>query len=74
MEDFIIDVSKIEELQTIKNRDELDTIFAKAHRTVVGGSAVQLTRKDAEGVANKFDEFTTEEDLAEYKKAVYKYL
>ncbi len=46
--------------------------FAK--RTIVGGSSVLLGRKDASKKWDQFDELTTEEDLEEYKKGVYKYL
>ncbi len=74
MFEFIINVSEIEELQTIENRDALDIIFTKAERTVVGGGIVSLVRKAADGKVSKFDEFSTEADLAQYKKNVYKYL
>jgi hypothetical protein len=74
MQDLIINVNEIEELQTIKNIDELDKIFTRAQRTVIGGGTVQLIRKEANGQSNKFDEITTEDDLAAYKKSVFKYL
>lgn len=73
MQEYIIDVAKIEELQTISNRNELDTIFERAKSTIVNGEKVQLVRK-LQGKAQKFDEFSTLEELADYKKAVYKYL
>jgi hypothetical protein len=74
MFEFIINVSEIEELQTIENIDALNIIFSKAERTVIGGGIVTLVRKTPDGKSSKFDEFSTEADLAEYKKAVYKYL
>ena len=74
MRDYEINVSKIEELQTIRDTDSLDHIFDRAYKTVVGGSAVVLVRKNGTGKAEKFDELTTEDDLAAYKDRVYKYL
>jgi hypothetical protein len=73
MQEYIIDVSKIEELQTISNINELDTIFERAKSTIVNGEKVQLIRK-LQGHPQKFDEFSTLEELADYKKTVYKYL
>lgn len=74
MFEFIINVAEIEELQTIENKDALDIIFTKAERTVIGGGIVTLARKTANGRISKFDELSTEADLAQYKKNVYKYL
>ena len=74
MRDYEINVAKIEELQTIRDLNSLDQIFDRAYKTVVGGASVILLRKNGTGKAEKFDEFTTETDLAEYKKRVYKYL
>ena len=74
MFEFTIDVAEIEELQKIENKDALDNIFTKAERIVIGGGIVHLVRKTSDGKSNKFDEFSTEADLAEYKKSVYKYL
>lgn len=71
MEQFIIDVREIEELQMIKNRAALDTIFIKAKTKITGGIPVWLVRGKRE---EKFDELTTEEQLADYRTAVYKYL
>jgi hypothetical protein len=73
MQEYIIDVSKIEELQTISNVNELNTIFERAKSTIVNGEKVLLVRK-SNGSLQKFDEFSTLEELAEYKKSVYKYL
>ena len=74
MEDFIIDVKKIEELQTIQDIPALDLLFEKAKRQVVGGGSVVLVRSQAKGKAERFDEFTNEADLEAYRKNVYKYL
>lgn len=74
MTDYEINVTQIEELQTIKDTDSLDQIFDRAYKTVVGGASVVLVRKNGSGKAEKFDELTTEDDLAAYKDRVYKYL
>lgn len=71
---YEINVTEVEELQTLHNTDELDKIFAKAQRMIVGGGSVVLVRRKADGSSDKFDEFTTVEDLAYYKERVYKYL
>ncbi|MFT3822989.1 MAG: hypothetical protein QM731_03680 [Chitinophagaceae bacterium] len=74
MEDYIINVGQIEELQTINDIQSLDQIFQRAKRVVVGGGIVALVRENRSGQADKFDEFSTLEDLEQYKKNVYKYL
>jgi hypothetical protein len=74
MRDYEINVTQIEELQTIKDTGSLDQIFDRAYKTVVGGASVILLRKNGTGKAEKFDELTTEGDLADYKERVYKYL
>ncbi len=74
MQDFKINVTEIEELQTINDTKALNQIFTKAKRTIVGGASVLLGRKDANQKWNQFEEITTEEDLEQYKKGVYKYL
>lgn len=74
MEDYVINVSNIEELQTINNIKELDKIFDKAKKTIVNGAAVLLVRKQMNGPASKFDELTTLTELDDYKNRVYKYL
>lgn len=71
---YKIDVSRIEELQTLNDRDELEKVFAKAQSTIVNGEAVILVRKDKAGHSQKFDEFSTLEDLDQYRKSVFKYL
>ncbi len=74
MQNFQINVSELEELQTIKDTESLDRIFAKGKRTVIGGALVVLIRKQADGTSVHFDEISTEEELKQYKKGVYKYL
>lgn len=73
MQEYVINVTEIEELQTIQNIRELDAIFYRAQQTLVGGERVILVRKAA-GQTEAFDAFTTLEELAQYKKQVYKYL
>lgn len=74
MQEYVIDVTRIEELQTISDTDELDRIFQRARQTIVNGEAVLLIRNKQGGAAEPFDKLTTLSDLAEYKKRVYKYL
>jgi hypothetical protein len=74
MQDYVINVTQIEELQILNDRDALDNIFERAQRVVVGGGAVILVRQQPNGQRDKFDSFTTEADLAAYKNNVYKYL
>lgn len=74
MNEYIIDVTKIEELQTIRNLNALELIFERAKRTIVQGGTVVLVRKTAEGQTIKFDKISNENDLGEYRKTVFKYL
>ena len=74
MNDYTINVTEIEEQQTIKNVDALEIIFARAKSTVVNGAKVILVRKGSDGKSNKFDEMDTLEALEEYRKGVFKYL
>lgn len=74
MQEYKINVAEIEELQTIKNTQALDRIFKDAKETIVNGEAVWLTRKQANGLLEKFDELSSLDDLKAYKKSVYKYL
>ena len=73
MQEYRIDVTKIEELQTVQDVDALDNLFAKAKSTIVNGEAVILFRT-ANGAKNEFDRLTTLEDLEAYRETVYKYL
>jgi hypothetical protein len=74
MLEYVIDVSKIEELQTLSDKGELEKIFSRARSTIVNGEVVVLTRQDRSGNSQKFDELTTLEDLDRYRKSVFKYL
>lgn len=74
MNDYTINVGQIEELQTINNTDELETIFTRAKSAVVNGAKVILTRKETSGKLNRFDEMDTLEALEKYKTQVFKYL
>lgn len=74
VQEYVINVTQIEELQTIRNREALNKIFTRARRMITGGGTVVLVRKYADGRSDRFDQFTTEEDLAAYKNTVYKYL
>lgn len=74
MNDYVINVTQIEELQTISNTDELEKIFGRAKSAVVNGAKVILVRKEASGKTNRFDEIDTLEDLDKYQKGVFKYL
>ena len=74
MEDYIINVGKVEEWQTIKDIASLDEVFQRAKRTLVGGGTVALIREQRNGTSYRFEEFTNLDDLEEYKKRVYKYL
>jgi hypothetical protein len=71
---YVIDVARIEELQILNDRDELERIFSKAQSTIVNGEKVILIRKDKKGSSQKFDEFSVMEDLNHYRKSVFKYL
>jgi hypothetical protein len=74
MDEYIIIVNKIEELQTLNDRDALDAIFKKAQATIVNGVLVALVRESSSGESYRFEEITTLEDLETYKKDVYKYV
>lgn len=74
MEDYIINVSQVEDLQMINDIAGLDTIFQRAKRTIVGGGIVAVVRQQRRGQVDRFEEFSTLEDLEAYRKNVYKYL
>ena len=74
MEDYIINVGKVEEWQTIKDLTALDEVFQRAKRTLVGGGTVALVREQRNGDSYRFEEFSNLEDFEKYKKNVYKYL
>jgi hypothetical protein len=74
MKTYVIDVSKIEELQNLNDKNELENIFYRANSTIVNGETVMLVRKNKNGGSEKFDEITTQEDLEQFRKRVFKYL
>ena len=74
MDDYIINVGKVEEWQMIKDVSSLDELFQRAKRVLVGGGTVALVRKLRNGDAYRFEEFTNLDDFEVYKKNVYKYL
>jgi hypothetical protein len=74
MEDFVIVVNRIEELQTIKDRQELELIFERAKRTIIGGQEVILVRENSDGQQYKFQAFSSEQDFEAYKKQVFRFL
>ena len=74
MPEYTINVSEVEDLQTISNVAELNKMFARAQSTVVQGGTVVLVRRTPDGSVYKFDEITTEADVENYKQMVFKYL
>ena len=74
MAEYTINVSEVEDLQTISNVAELNKMFARAQSTVVQGGTVVLVRRTPDGSFYKFDEITTEADVENYKQMVFKYL
>lgn len=74
MDEYTINVGKIEDLQVTKDMNELDKIFAQAKSKVVQGGTVVLTRENPDGSFYNVDEITTEADLTIYKDGVLKYL
>jgi hypothetical protein len=74
MEDYIINVGKVEEWQMIKDLPALDETFQRAKRVLVGGGTVALVRVQRDGSSYRFEEFTNLEDFEVYRKNVYKYL
>lgn len=74
MQDYEINVSEIEELQMISNREALERILERAKRTVIQGHIVYLVRRSADGSASRFDQLSTEDEIKAYSKAVLKYM
>ncbi|MEJ7913569.1 MAG: hypothetical protein WKF70_10470, partial [Chitinophagaceae bacterium] len=66
-------VTRVEELQMINNKTELDRLFTQAKSALVNGASVILYRKWGQEEA-PFDKITTEADLDAYHKIVFKYL
>lgn len=74
MQSYIINLNQVEELQMIKDSDELERIFNKAKSAIVQGEKVVIMRTDPGGAANKVDELSTEPELEKYKDEVMKYM
>jgi hypothetical protein len=74
MREYVIDVSEIEELQTLNDKDELENIFFRAKSTIVNGEKVILVRKNKKGKSEKFDEISTEDELEQYRQRIFRYL
>jgi hypothetical protein len=74
MEDYVINVGKVEEWQMIKDISSLDEMFQRAKRVLVGGGTVALMREQRDGSSWKVDEFSNLDDFEAYRKNVYKYL
>ena len=74
MAEYTINVSEVEDLQTISNVAELNKMFARAQSTVVQGGTVVLVRRNPDCSVYKFDEITTEAEVENYKEMVFKYL
>lgn len=70
MEDYRIDVAKVEEYQMIQNRDMLDKYHERAKSAIVNGASVHLFRGKDKIV---FDTITTLEDLESYFDGIFKY-
>lgn len=74
MTPYVMDVAKIEELQTLNDKDELENIFFKARSTIVNGEKVLLVRKNKNGKTEQFDAISTEDELEKFRQKVFKYL
>ncbi|MBS1603102.1 MAG: hypothetical protein JST42_10580 [Bacteroidetes bacterium] len=74
MEDYVINVGKVEEWQMINDISSLNEVFQRGKRVLVGGGTVALVREQRDGSLWKVDEFSSLEDFEKYKENVYKYL
>jgi hypothetical protein len=74
MKEYDINITQVEEYQTIKNIADLEQILARAQSTIVQGGVVNLIRENPDGSSYKFEEITKEDDLRSYKESVMKYL
>ena len=74
MPDLEINVTQVEEWQTLGDRDALEQLFARAERVIIGGGEVILVRAKGKGKGERFDTITTEDDLKTYREQVFKYL
>jgi hypothetical protein len=74
MDDYVINVGKVEEWQMIRDISSLDEVFQRAKRVLVGGGTVGLERVQRDGATWKVGEFSNLEDFETYRSIVYKYL
>jgi len=74
MQEYIIDVTQVEEWQTINDIAALEQIFQRAKSTIVTGEPVVLVRSNRQGARQRFDVLTTLEDLDRYRTSVFRYL
>ena len=74
MEDYVINVGKVEEWQMVNDISSLNEVFQRAKRVLVGGGTVALVREQRDGTSWKVDEFSNLEDFEKYRENVYKYL
>ena len=74
MDDYIINVGKVEEWQMVRDISSLDEVFQRAKRVLVGGGSVVLVRDQRDGTTWKVGEFSNLEDFEAYRKNIYKYL
>ena len=74
MEDYTIVVNQIEDLQTTKDIQTLESIFEKAKRTIVGGNDIILVREDRNGARHQYNVISNEKDFINYREQVFKYL
>ena len=54
--------------------EALEKIFSKAKSVIVNGEKVVLVRKTATSPVQKFDEFSTLEELDTFRASVFKYI
>lgn len=74
MEDYVINVGKVEEWQMINDISSLNELFQRARRVLVGGGTVALVREQRDGTSWRVGEFSNLEDFEKYRENVYKYL
>ena len=74
MEDYVINVGKVEEWQMINDISSLNEVFQRAKRVLVGGGTVTVIREQRDGTTWKVDEFSDLGEFEKYRENVYKYL
>lgn len=74
MQPYHISLNRIEELQVLNDRDELEKIFNRAKSTIVQGEIVILQRTNPDSTTSDIDELSTEADLEKYKERVTQYV